>query len=66
MIRWWLVSAGCSDRVAASGVRAGNFFQSIKCNRGVAMRFEKLTANFLGMVQLAAILVWLALFADTP
>jgi hypothetical protein len=26
----------------------------------VAMRFEKLAANFLGMVQLAAILVWLA------
>jgi len=24
------------------------------------MRFEKLAANFLGMVQLAAIVVWLA------
>jgi len=37
-----------------------NFFQRIKCNRRIAMRFEKLAANFLGMVQLAAILVWLA------
>jgi transposase len=37
-----------------------NFFQRIKCNRRVAMRFEKLAVNFLGMVQLAAILVWLA------
>jgi transposase len=37
-----------------------NFFQRIKCNRRVAMRFEKLAANFLAMVQLAAILVWLA------
>ena len=37
-----------------------NFFQRIKCNRGVAMRFEKLAANFLAMVQFAAILVWLA------
>ena len=37
-----------------------NFFQRIKRNRRVAMRFEKLAVFFLGMVQLAAILVWLA------
>jgi transposase len=37
-----------------------NFFQRIKCNRRVAMRFEKLAANFLSMVLFAAILVWLA------
>jgi transposase len=37
-----------------------NFFQRIKCNRRIAMRFEKLSANFLAMVQFAAILVWLA------
>jgi putative transposase len=37
-----------------------NFFQRIKCNRRVAMRFEKLAANFLAMVQFAAIVVWLA------
>jgi len=37
-----------------------NFFQRIKCSRRVAMRFEKLAANFLAMAQLAAISVWLA------
>ena len=38
-----------------------NFFQRIKRNRRIAMRFEKLAANFLAMVHLAAIVVWLAL-----
>jgi transposase len=37
-----------------------NFFQRIKRNRRIAMRFEKLAANFLAMVHLAAIVVWLA------
>jgi hypothetical protein len=37
-----------------------NFFQRIKCNRRVAMRFEKLAANFLAMVLFSASLVWLA------
>lgn len=37
-----------------------NFFQKIKRNRRVAMRFEKLAVRFLAMVQFAAILVWLA------
>jgi transposase len=34
------------------------FFQKIKRNRRIAMRFEKLSAHFLGMVMLAAILLW--------
>jgi transposase len=36
------------------------FFQKLKRNRRVAMRFEKLTTNFLAMVLLAAIVIWLA------
>lgn len=37
-----------------------NFFQRIKRNRRIAMRFEKLALHFLSMVHFAAILVWLA------
>ncbi len=36
------------------------FFQKLKRNRRVAMRFEKLAAHFLAMVMFAAILLWLA------
>lgn len=36
------------------------FFMKIKDYRRVAMRFEKLARRFLGMVYLAACLVWLA------
>lgn len=36
------------------------FFQKIKRNRRIAMRFEKLAAHFLAMVIIAALLVWLA------
>jgi transposase len=34
------------------------FFQKIKRNRRISMRFEKLAAHFLGMVTLAAALLW--------
>lgn len=34
------------------------FFQKLKRNRRIAMRFEKLAAHFLGMVTLAAALLW--------
>ena len=34
------------------------FFQKIKRNRRISMRFEKLAAHFLGMVTLAAVLLW--------
>lgn len=37
-----------------------NFFQRIKRNRRIAMRYEKLAAHYLAMVHLAAIVVWLA------
>lgn len=37
-----------------------NFFQRIKRNRRIAMRFEKLAIHFLAMVQFAAIMVLLA------
>lgn len=36
------------------------FFQKIKRNRRIAMRFEKLAAHYLAMVTIAAVLVWLA------
>jgi transposase len=36
-----------------------HFFQRIKRFRRVAMRFEKLSRNFLAFVQLASVLVWL-------
>lgn len=34
------------------------FFQKIKRNRRISMRFEKLAAHFLGMVTIAAVLLW--------
>lgn len=34
------------------------FFQKIKRNRRIAMRYEKLAAHFLAMVMLSAALVW--------
>lgn len=34
------------------------FFQKIKRNRRIAMRFEKLAAHFLAMVMIAAVLLW--------
>jgi transposase len=33
-------------------------FQKLKRNRRIAMRFEKLASHYLGMVSLAAALVW--------
>ena len=36
-----------------------NFFQRIKRSRRIAMRFEKLSRNYLAFVHLAAALVWL-------
>ncbi|MDZ4063883.1 MAG: IS5 family transposase, partial [Coriobacteriia bacterium] len=36
------------------------FFQKIKRNRRIAMRFEKLAAHYLAMVCIAAVLVWVA------
>jgi transposase len=35
------------------------YFQRIKRFRRIAMRFEKLSRNFLAFVQLASVLVWL-------
>ena len=34
------------------------FFQKIKRNRRLSMRFEKLSAHFLGMLTLASALIW--------
>lgn len=34
------------------------FFQKLKRNRRISMRFEKLKAHFLAMVTIAAVLLW--------
>jgi transposase len=34
------------------------FFQKIKRNRRLSMRFEKLAAHFLGMLTIASALIW--------
>jgi len=34
------------------------FFQKLKRNRRLAMRFEKLAAHFVGMLALASALIW--------
>lgn len=34
------------------------FFQKVKRNRRISMRFEKLAAHFLAMVTIAAVLLW--------
>ncbi len=36
-----------------------NFFQRIKRNRRLAIRYEKLARNFMAFVLIASILVWL-------
>ena len=36
-----------------------NFFLKLKNNRRIATRFEKNLTNFLGMIHLACILIWL-------
>lgn len=36
-----------------------NFFQRIKRFRRIAMRFEKLSRNYLAFLHLASVLVWL-------
>jgi transposase len=44
-----------------------NFFLKLKNNRRIATRFEKNLFNFLAMVHLACILIWLLwYFANTP
>jgi len=41
------------------------FFNRLKPSRRVATRYEKRAVNYLAMITLAAILIWLY-FADTP
>jgi len=38
---------------------AGQFFNRLKQFRRVAARYDKLLANFMGFVKLAAITIWL-------
>jgi transposase len=48
-----------SRRIYRRRHRIENFFQRLKRYRRVAMRFEKLAANFLSMVRFAAALTWI-------
>jgi transposase len=41
-------------------------FNRLKQFRRIATRYEKRAANYLAMLHLGAILIWLWLFADTP
>ena len=45
--------------------RAYCFFNKIKCFRRIATRYEKLGANFLAMIKLAAIRIWLRSIGST-
>ncbi len=36
------------------------FFQKLKRNRRIATRYEKLASHFMGMILIAATLIWLA------
>jgi len=42
------------------------FFNRIKQCRRIATRYEKLAANFLAMIKLAAIRLWLGVYESTP
>ena len=50
--------------------RAGNlverFFNRIKQCRRVATRYDKLAANYLAFIKLAAIRIWLRAYESTP
>jgi transposase len=46
--------------------RIERFFCRIKHFRRVATRYEKLAANFLAMLKLAAIRIWLRAYESTP
>jgi transposase len=50
---------------AALLYRQKDFFNRAKHYRGVATRYEKLGANFLAMVNLAAVRIWLRRIEST-
>ena len=46
--------------------RIERLFNRLKQFRRIATRYEKRAANYLAMLHVAAILIWLKAFADTP
>ena len=42
------------------------FFNRIKQSRRVATRYDKLAANYLAFIKLAAIRIWLRAYESTP
>jgi transposase len=41
-------------------------FNRLKQFRRIATRYEKCAANYLAMLHIGTILIWLQAFADTP
>ena len=41
-------------------------FNRLKQFRRIATRYEKRAANYLAMLHIGAIMIWLSAFADTP
>ena len=46
--------------------RVERLFNRLKQFRRLATRYEKRAVNYLAMLHIAAILIWLKAFADTP
>jgi transposase len=46
--------------------RVERLFNRLKQFRRIATRYEKCAANYLAMLHIGAILIWLKAFADTP
>lgn len=45
---------------------AGRFFNNIKQCRRIAIRYDKLDADYLAFIKLAAIRIWLRAYESTP
>ena len=45
--------------------RVERFFNRIKQSRRIATRYDKLAANFLAFIKLAAICLWLSVYEST-
>jgi transposase len=63
-------AAGAGSPASARGFRERNlierFFSKLKHFRRVATRYDRLAANFLAMVQLASLRLWLRDYESTP
>jgi len=60
------VPIACDFRAYKDRNRVERMFNRLKQFRRIATRYEKRAANYLAMLHLGAILIWLNAFADTP